>query len=65
MEVEKHINKFIVGILQSKRREILVGGKDVCICKPEEYKQYLSCMFQDYIKFQLSIKENIFLDNEK
>lgn len=55
----------LLGFYKVKEGKILVGGKDVCICKPEEYKQYLSCMFQDYIKFQLSIKENIFLDNEK
>ena len=45
----------LLGFYKVKEGKILVGGKDVCICKPEEYRQYLSCMFQDYIKFQLSI----------
>ncbi len=55
--------KIILGFYDDYEGKILINGKDLKIIKKSDYINQISCMFQDYVKYEATLKENILLGN--
>lgn len=51
--------KILLGFYDDYEGEILINGKELRNIKEQEYINRVSCMFQDYIKYEASIRENV------
>jgi len=57
------ITKLLTGLYDNYQGEILINGKDIRDFTQEELKAYFSVVYQDFAKYQVSIKDNVLLGN--
>lgn len=53
--------KIILGIYNDYEGEILVNGIERKQLSIEQYRQHMSALFQDYIKYETTVRDNLFL----
>jgi len=58
-EGKSTIIKLLLGLFTPDSGEILVGGKQVRRLAPKLRAKIFGCVFQDYIRYSISVKENI------
>lgn len=51
--------KIICGLYKTSRGEFFVNGQDINECNVESYRKRTSVLFQDFLKFEGSLEENI------
>lgn len=56
--------KLICRLYEPTEGKILVGGVDISTIKPDDYRELLSVVFQDYELFYMTIRENVVLNRE-
>lgn len=56
--------KLLMKLYVPEQGEIYINGKNIANIKGKSLRKYMSAIFQDFIKYPFSIKENICLDNE-
>ncbi|MDR0948585.1 MAG: ABC transporter ATP-binding protein/permease [Lachnospiraceae bacterium] len=57
------IVKLLLGLYQPNKGEILVDGRNISSIPREELRKSFSVLFQDYGKYQFSVRENVALHN--
>ena len=57
--------KLIMGLYEDYEGEIFVNNINLKNIDIEDYQKKISCIFQDYIKYEMSIRENIAIGNIK
>lgn len=57
--------KLLLGFYSDYEGEILINGIELRSIDLEDYRDKISCVFQDYVKYELSIRENIILGDIK
>lgn len=57
--------KLIMGLYENYEGEIFVNNINLKNIDIEDYQKKISCIFQDYIKYEMSIRENIAIGNIK
>ena len=57
--------KLILGLYKPTKGLVLVNGVKAEDLSPAQRKELFSVVFQDFAKFCLSVKENVFFDNDK
>lgn len=55
--------KLILGFYKPTRGRILIDGKDLNDIDKQSYQKKISAVFQDFVRYNLSIRENITLGN--
>ncbi|HBG2246482.1 TPA: ABC transporter ATP-binding protein [Clostridioides difficile] len=51
--------KILLGFYDDYEGDILINGKNLKDIEKDEYIRKVSCMFQDYIKYEATLKENV------
>lgn len=51
--------KLLLGLYQPTKGRILIDGKDLSTFSPESLRKQVAAVFQDYLRYQLTAKENI------
>ncbi|WP_053242299.1 ATP-binding cassette domain-containing protein [Clostridium sp. DMHC 10] len=59
------IIKLALGLYKPDSGSISINGRSVYDMKVEERQKLLSCVFQDYTKYQVTVRENIGFGNIK
>lgn len=57
------ITKLLTGLYDNYEGEILINNKDIKSFSKEQLKAYFSVVYQDFAKYQISIKDNVLLGN--
>lgn len=55
--------KIILGFYDDYEGLVLVNGKNLKSIKKSSYMKKLTCLFQDYVKYEATLKDNIALDS--
>lgn len=55
--------QLITGLYKPTAGNIFLEGKDLCQIDENELSEYVSVVFQDFVKYALSVKENIALSD--
>lgn len=53
------ILKLIAGLYQPTSGRILLDGVDLCAWDPEKLRARLAVVFQDFVRYQLTVRENV------
>ncbi|MED4410534.1 ATP-binding cassette domain-containing protein [Bacillus licheniformis] len=53
--------QLIIGLYKPTAGNIFLEGKDLCQIDENELSEYVSVVFQDFVRYALSVKENILL----
>ena len=56
--------KLICRLYEPTEGKIFVGGVDISTIKPNDYRELLSVVFQDYDLFSMTIRENVVLNRK-
>ncbi len=57
------IIKLLVGLYKPTEGHIYINGKDLCFIDKKQYYNLISVLFQDFVKYPLSVSENIFISD--
>lgn len=57
--------KLLLGFYSEYEGEILINGIELRSIDLDDYRSKISCVFQDYVKYELSVRENIILGDVK
>lgn len=55
--------KIILGLYEDYEGDIIVNGVDLRSIEKKRYFELISCIFQDYIKYEASVRENVAYGN--
>ncbi|WP_458120432.1 ABC transporter ATP-binding protein [Paenibacillus sp. Z6-24] len=51
--------KLLAGLYRLQDGEILINGRSLMQMHPEEYSRQLAVLFQDYMKYEMTLQENV------
>lgn len=57
--------KLICGLYHSYEGTILINGNDLKTLNMETYREEIAILFQDYLKYEFSLGENVYVGNTK
>lgn len=55
--------KLLLGLYKPSEGEILFAGKPIDQYEPKSYRSYFGVIFQDFVRYELSLRENIAVGN--
>lgn len=57
--------KLLTGLYKAQQRQIYYGTQDLASLDPEEFYKHVSLVSQDFIKYELSVRENVGIGDGK
>ena len=51
--------KLLLGLYRPTKGRILIDGKDLASLDPESHRRHVAAVFQDYLRYQLTARDNI------